>query len=494
MASAASRWDSFVYGATMNYDIGMVGLGVMGRNLLLNLADHGYRVIGLDTDTAKAQALRTEAALTPNPFPGGRGENAVDATTDAKKFLAAQKLPRAIILLVPAGKAVDAVINQLAPDLSQGDLLIDAGNSQFKDTDRRHTELAAKQLNFFGMGVSGGESGARHGPSMMPGGPRAAYDRVKPMLESIAAKVNGEPCVAYIGAGSSGHYVKMVHNGIEYGIMQLLGEVYDLLHRGAGLTNPELADLFESWHQGELNSFLMEITAKIFRKLDPKTGKHLVDVILDVARQKGTGKWTSQEAMDLQVPLLTIDAAVALRDISAYDTERAQAAKLLSIMPSASLADRTKFLEQVRNATYCSILLTYAQGFAMLRKADQTYKYGLDLATIAKIWRGGCIIRASMLEPFRMAYQEQPDLPNLLLHPKIAQAVLKRQADLRTTVHAAIDLGIPAAGLMNALAYLDAYRSARLPTNLTQAQRDFFGAHTYERIDEKGTFHTQWEE
>ncbi|MSQ97393.1 MAG: NADP-dependent phosphogluconate dehydrogenase [Gemmataceae bacterium] len=465
------------------FDIGMVGLGVMGRNLLLNLADHGFRVIGLDTDLGKVQALKNE---------GNR--DSVDATTDAKVFLAAQRLPRAIILLVPAGKAVDAVINQLAPDLTPGDLLIDAGNSQFKDTDRRHQELATKRLNFFGMGVSGGESGARHGPSMMPGGPKAAYDRVRPMLESIAAKVNGEPCVAYIGAGSSGHYVKMVHNGIEYGIMQLLAEVYDLLHRGVGLTNSELADLFDEWHQGELNSFLMEITAKIFRKLDPKTGKHLIDVILDVARQKGTGKWTSQEAMDLQVPLLTIDAAVALRDISGYDVERAQASKLLTYAGPVLSVNKAAFVEQMRNAIYATILLTYAQGFAMLRKADKVYQYGLDLASIAKIWRGGCIIRASMLESFRMAYQDQPELPNLLLHPKIAEAVIKRQADLRATIRSAVGLGIPAAGLMNALAYFDAYRSARLPTNLTQAQRDFFGAHTYERIDEKGPFHTKWEE
>jgi 6-phosphogluconate dehydrogenase len=466
----------------MQYDIGMVGLGVMGRNLLLNLADHGFHVIGLDTEAAKVQALKTE---------GNRAS--VDATTDAKAFLAAQRLPRAIIFLVPAGKAVDSVISQLAPNLSPGDLLIDAGNSQFKDTDRRHQELAAKGLNFFGMGVSGGESGARHGPSMMPGGPKAAYERVKPMLEAIAAKVNGEPCVAYIGAGSSGHYVKMVHNGIEYGIMQLLAEVYDLLHRGAGLANPDLADLFERWHQGELNSFLMEITARIFRKLDPKTGKHLVDVILDVGRQKGTGKWTSQEAMDLQVPLLTIDAAVALRDISGYETERTQASALYKAGASFG-GDKAALLEQARQATYAATLLTYAQGFAMLRKADLAYQYGLDLASIAKIWRGGCIIRSSQLESFAKAFTDQPTLPNLLLHPKIAEAVTTRQADLRALVKSAIDLGIPAAGFMNALAYLDSYRTARLPTNLTQAQRDFFGAHTYERIDEKGTFHTKWEE
>ncbi len=467
----------------MQYDIGMVGLGVMGRNLLLNLADHGFRVIGLDTDPGKVQALKTE---------GNR--DTVDATLDAKAFLTAQRLPRAIILLVPAGKAVDAVINKLAPNLSQGDLLIDAGNSHFKDTDRRYNELAAKGLNFFGMGVSGGEAGARGGPAMMPGGPRAAYDRVKPMLDAIAAKVNGDPCVDYIGSGSAGHYVKMVHNGIEYGIMQLLAEVYDILHRGAGLTNPELADLFQSWHDGELNSFLVEITAKIFRKLDPKTGKHLVDVILDVARQKGTGKWTSQEAMDLQVPLMTIDAAVSSRDISAYDVERMQASKVYAGIGTNWSGDRAALQTIARNATYAAVLLIYAQGFAMLRKASTTYSFGLDLGTIAKIWRGGCIIRSTMLETFRTAFAEQPDLPNLLLSSKIAPDLARCHTGLRSLIASAITLGIPCAALMNSLAYFDAYRSARLPMNLTQAQRDLFGAHTYERIDEKGTFHTKWEE
>ncbi|MBI2806138.1 MAG: NADP-dependent phosphogluconate dehydrogenase [Planctomycetes bacterium] len=464
------------------FDIGMVGLGVMGRNLLLNLADHGFRVIGLDTDPAKVEALKKE---------GNRAS--VDATTDAQAFLAAQRLPRAVILLVPAGKAVDAVIDELAPRLQPGDLLIDAGNSQFKDTDRRHRELAGKQLNFFGIGVSGGESGARHGPSMMPGGPKAAYDRVRPMLEAIAAKVNGEPCVAYVGSGSSGHYVKMVHNGIEYGIMQLLAEIYDLLRRGAGLTNPELAEVFERWNQGELNSFLIEITAKVFRKLDPKTGKHLVDVILDVARQKGTGKWTSQEAMDLQVPLLTIDAAVAMRDMSAYDAERVRANQRFGVSVMPLDGDRARFLEQARNALSCATLLTYAQGFAMLRKASTTYDFGLDLASVAAIWRGGCIIRAAVLEKFRAAFTAQPDLPNLLLDEAVAKTVLGCEGDLRVVVKSAIDFGIPVAGLMNALAYFDAYRTARLPTNLTQAQRDFFGAHTFERIDEAGKFHANWE-
>ena len=422
------------------------------------------------------------------------GRDSVDATSDAKAFLAAQRLPRAIILLVPAGKAVDAVINELTPNLTPGDLLIDAGNSQFKDTDRRHQELAAKQLNFFGMGVSGGESGARYGPSMMPGGPKPAYERVKPMLEAIAAKVNGEPCVAYMGSGSAGHYVKMVHNGIEYGIMQLIAEIYDLLHRGLKMSNADLATLFDGWHRGELNSFLMEITAKILRKIDSKTGKHLVDVILDVARQKGTGKWTSQEAFDLQSPLLTIDAAVSMRDISAYEAERTQASKLYAINQAPFAGDRAAFLDKMRDAAFASILLTYAQGFALLRKASQTYNYGLDLGSIAKIWRGGCIIRASALESFRAAFESQPDLPNLLLNAKIAETMRTRQGGLRAAVVAAIEHGIPAAALMNALAYFDAFRTARLPTNLIQAQRDFFGAHTYERIDEKGTFHTKWEE
>lgn len=467
----------------MNYDIGMVGLGVMGRNLLLNLADHGFRVIGLDTDAGKVDALKKE---------GNR--ESVDATTDAKAFLAAQRLPRAIILLVPAGKAVDAAIAELTPNLTPGDLLIDAGNSHFKDTDRRYQELSAKKLNFFGMGVSGGESGARHGPAMMPGGPKDAYERVRTMLEAIAAKVEGDPCVAYIGSGSSGHYVKMVHNGIEYGIMQLLAEVYDLLHRGLGMKHAELADLFDSWHRGELSSFLVEITAKILRKMDPKSNQPLVEMILDVARQKGTGKWTSQEAMDLQLPLLTIDAAVSMRDISAYDGERTQASKLYAITGTPIAEDKAAFQKRVGNAAYAAILLTYAQGFAMLRKATQTYHYGLDLASIAKIWRGGCIIRSKMLEIFRAAYSQEPELANLLLSPWVQAELGKRHADLRAVVTVAANLGIPTAGFMTALAYFDAYRSARLPMNLIQAQRDFFGAHTYERVDEKGTHHTKWEE
>jgi 6-phosphogluconate dehydrogenase len=447
------------------------------------MADHGFGAAGLDRDASKVQALKVE----------GAGKK-VEATVDATAFVGLLKAPRAVILLVPAGKAVDAVVAELTPLLQAGDLIIDAGNSLFKDTDRRAKELEANGLHFFGMGVSGGESGARHGPSMMPSGPREAYEHVRPILEAVAAKVQGQPCVTYLGPGSCGHYVKMVHNGIEYGIMQILAETYDLLHRGLDMGNPELAKTFEEWNQGELGSFLIEITAEIFRKIDPKTGKHLVDMILDVARQKGTGKWTSQEAMDLQVPLLTIDAAVALRDLSAYDDERAAASRVLRGAHGTFGGDVEAFVRHLASACYAATVITYAQGFVMLRQASRVYGYNLDLEAVARIWRGGCIIRAMLLEDIRAAFQAQPDLPNLLLDPKLSQEIMKRQRDLRAIVKGAIDLGIPTAGFMNALAYFDSYRTARLPTNLTQAQRDFFGAHTYERIDEKGTFHTQWEE
>jgi 6-phosphogluconate dehydrogenase len=465
------------------YDLGMVGLGVMGRNLLLNMADHGYAVAGLDTNPDKVQALKTE----------GAGKK-VDATTSAADFLAMLRRPRAVMLLVPAGRPVDAVIETLLPLLEPGDLIIDAGNSHFTDTDRRAKALADKGVHFFGMGVSGGEAGARYGPSIMPGGPQAAYERVRPILEAVAAHVNGEPCVTYLGPGSAGHYVKMVHNGIEYGLMQLIAECYDLMKRGLGLNNDELHAVFDQWNQGELNSFLIEITAQIFLKVDDKTGNRLVDMVLDVARQKGTGKWTSQDAMDLQVPIPTIDAAVSMRDLSGYEEERKAAAKALTGPSERYLGDRQAFLGRLRGALYAATVMTYAQGMAQLRKASQVYGYNLKLEDVARIWRGGCIIRAALLEDLRTAYQANPDLPNLLLDPNLGQAVATRQDDLRAVVGTAAQLGIPAPGFMASLGYYDGYRSARLPANLTQAQRDYFGAHTYERIDEKGTFHTDWDE
>lgn len=464
-----------------SFDFGMVGLGVMGRNLLLNLADHSFGVAGLDTDPAKVAALKQEGA-----------SKKVDATTDAKTFVAMLETPRVVVLLVPAGKAVDSVLGELSPLLSPGDLVIDAGNSHFKDTERRSKEMAAKNLNFFGMGVSGGEAGARRGPSMMPGGPKDAYERVRPMLDAIAAKVNGEPCVEWVGPGAAGHYVKMVHNGIEYGLMQILGECYDLMRRGLGMSIPEIQKTFDAWNKSSLASFLVEITAKILTKTDPKTGKHLVEVILDVARGKGTGKWTTQEAAELQSPFLAVEAAVAMRDLSAQEAERAEAHRIYggpSVLPDA--AGVKKHLE---GACLAAFTMAYAQGFGLLRKASAAYSYQLDLETIARIWRGGCIIRAAFLETIRQAYKTRSDLPHLLLDAKIADSLKKTQADLREVLRAAMAAGIPVAAMSACLQLFDAYRAGQLPTNLVQAQRDFFGAHTYERVDEKGTFHTKWEE
>ncbi len=466
--------------AETNLDIGMVGLGVMGRNLLLNMADHGYSVGGLDTDAAKVKSLLAEAA----------GKKA-GATTDAKEFVAMLRKPRAIMMLVPAGKPVDAVIREMMPLLSPGDLLIDAGNSHFKDTDIRNKALAEKSFHFFGMGVSGGESGARHGPSMMPGGPKEAYERVRPILEAVSAKVNNDPCVAYLGPGSAGHYVKMVHNGIEYGLMQLISETYDVMKRVLGLSNEELHGVYDTWNRGELNGFLMEITAGIFRQKDDKSNKLLIDVILDVARQKGTGQWTSQDALELKVPAPTIDAAVAMRDLSGREEIRAAANKMFQ-SPQIVSRPEPVMIEKIRNAFHAAMIITYAQGMAQLQAASKAYSYGLNMELIARIWRGGCIIRASLLEDIRNAYRAKPDLPELILDPAIGKKVSERVADLRAFIKLAVENGIPAAGHMMCLTYFDAYRSGWMPFNLIQAQRDYFGAHTYERVDEKGTFHTHW--
>jgi 6-phosphogluconate dehydrogenase len=468
----------------INFDFGMVGLGVMGRNLLLNMADHGYTVIGLDLDATKVAALEQEAA---------EGKK-VHGTVSAEEFIRSLRKPRALMLLVPAGKAVDSVINTLLPFLEPGDIVIDGGNSYFTDTDRRMAFLAEKGINYLGVGISGGEKGARFGPSMMPGGSETAYQRVKPIFESVAAKVNGEPCVTYLGAGSAGNYVKMVHNGIEYAIMQLLSETYDLFKHGIQATDDELHQIYDEWNRTELQSFLVEITADIFLKNDEKTGKRLVNLILDQAKSKGTGKWTSQNAMDLQVPLPTVDMAVAMRDMSAHKPEREKAATILSAqpLPAVTIGDRVAFIKQVKNAFYVSMLTCYAQGLALLRVASQSYNYGLKLNDVARIWRGGCIIRAACLEDIRQAFEKQPDLANLLIDAKIASEVLKRQADTRSVVKTAVDLGVAVPALMASLSYFDAYRSKNLPTNLIQAQRDYFGAHTYERIDQEGVFHTDW--
>jgi 6-phosphogluconate dehydrogenase len=465
-------------------DIGLIGLGTMGRNFALNLADHGFAVAVYNRTTEKTRDFM-ENEVNARPIQAGY---------DLQEFVGLLRRPRAVILLVAAGDAVDAVLRELLPGLSPGDLIIDSGNSHFTDTNRRGRFLSGVQLNFMGLGISGGEAGARSGPSLMPGGSRAGYDRVGPMLEAVAAQFKGEPCVAYLGPRSAGHYVKMVHNGIEYGLMELIAETYDLFTRGLGLTPAELAPIYERWNREELNSFLVEITAKIFARQDDRTGKPLIDLILDKAKQKGTGMWTSWDAMDLQVGTPSIDAAVVMRDMSGYKEERLAASQVLAGPSHTFTGDRQSCIGQVKNALYAGMIATYAQGLALLRKASATYDYGLDLAAVARIWRGGCIIRAALLEDIRTAYKTNAEMPNLLMDPHLGQEFMSREADLREVVKTAITLGLPAPGLMATLSYFDAYRSAGLPANLIQAQRDFFGAHTYERLDAPGVFHTEWEE
>jgi 6-phosphogluconate dehydrogenase len=463
-------------------DIGMVGLGVMGRNLLLNMAEHGFSVAGYDTDINKVNELLKEKSTYPY----------IRAASDIKDFILMLKRPRAVMLLVPAGSPVDSVINDLTGLLEPEDLIIDAGNSFFKDTDIRSRRLAEKKIRFMGVGISGGEEGARHGPSIMPGGPRDSYERIRPIFEAAAAKVNGDPCVAWLGPGSAGHFVKMVHNGIEYGFMQLIAESYDLMKRCLGLDDDKLHTVFSEWNNGVLNSFLIEIAAEIFSRIDEKTGKRLIDVILDVARQKGTGMWTSQSAMELQVPAPSIDMAVDLRNLSAFEEEREIAGRLLYRPPRRFKGDTDTFLKQLERALYTGMILTYSQGISVLAAASRTYRYDLDLETVARIWRGGCIIRAGLLQDILTAFRLNPELSGLLLDPGISQKIMDNQDNLRYIVCQAADAGIPAPALMASLGYLDASRSGWLPANLIQAQRDFFGAHTYERIDEIGTFHTEW--
>ncbi len=462
-------------------DIGMIGLGVMGRNFALNIRDHGFSVAGYDRDGEQRALWMAEA---------GRG-NAYGAATleDTIRLL---RKPRAVMMLVPAGPPVDAVILELLPLLSAGDLIIDGGNSHYRDTELRQKTLAEKGLFFLGVGVSGGESGARSGPSLMPGGEPEAYERIRNIFEATAARVDGDPCVAYLGPGSAGHYVKMVHNGIEYGFLQLIAETYDLMKRGLGFNGAELREVFRRWNESELNSFLLEITANIFGEVDPKTGCPLIDQILDEAKQKGTGKWASEDAMELQVPMPSVDAAVAMRNLSMYKEERLAIHRAINLPLEGFAGDRKAFLDRLQSALYAALIITYAQGMAQLRAASQVCGYGFPLETVARIWRGGCIIRAAVLENIRAAFARQPALENLLTDPVLGAEVSTRSGDLRTTVCEAVGMGIPVPGLMASLGYLDSFRSDWLPANLIQAQRDYFGAHTYERIDGKGVFHTQW--
>ncbi|MEO5564367.1 MAG: NADP-dependent phosphogluconate dehydrogenase [Chitinophagaceae bacterium] len=479
--------------SSIQYDFGMIGLGTMGRNLLLNMADHGFAAIGFDKDSTKTALLESSAS------PG----TTVKGAASLAEMVEGLKSPRKIMMLVPAGPIVDSVINELLPLLGTGDIVIDGGNSHYIDTLKRIEYLKDKDIHFVGMGISGGEHGARLGPSIMPGGDVVAWQQLKPILEAISAKVGspqdlvkgkgeGDPCVAYMGKGAAGHYVKMVHNGIEYAIMQLISEVYDLLKRHAGLDNDELNTVFKKWNEGDLKSFLIEITTIIFLIVDPETKKRLLDVILDKAGSKGTGKWTSQDAMDLGVAVPTIDMAVIMRSLSAAKDERIAAAALYKPLPKTVSSGKEKIIEQLHDALYVATIICYAQGLSMLSKASAELKMDIPLKDVVKIWRGGCIIRSSLLEIFMQVYSSKQVPANILLHKKIASLVKKKSSNLRKVVKMAASNKIPAAGLMSTLAYLDSYSTEQLPVNLIQAQRDFFGAHTYQRIDKEGSFHTEW--
>nr|WP_299069066.1 NADP-dependent phosphogluconate dehydrogenase [uncultured Allomuricauda sp.] len=465
------------------YDFGLVGLGVMGRNFILNVADNGFTAFGNDLDEEKVSALIEEG-----------GDSAkVNATSDVVTFVNGLSTPRKIMLLVPAGKVVDIVIENLLPHLDKGDIIIDGGNSFFTDTDRREAYLQEKGINFFGAGVSGGAKGARKGPSIMPGGSRDAYQHVKPIFEAVSAKYKGEPCVAYLGPKSAGNYVKMVHNGIEYGLMQLTSEIYDLLKKAGDLTNEELHETYASWNAGRLQSFLVEITSEIFEQKDDLGEGHLVDKILDKAKQKGTGKWTSQNAMDLGIPVPTIDVAVSMREISALKEERVKADALYG-RPTPEPVVKKTLINKTESALYFAFIITYAQGMHQLADASKEYGYKLELGEIAKIWRAGCIIRAALLADITEAFKAEPQLQNLLLSSSFVDKVQETIGAARELVAYGATNGIPLPGLSNALTYFDAYTSSRLPLNLIQAQRDYFGSHTYERLDKEGVFHTEWED
>ncbi|MCX5904161.1 MAG: NADP-dependent phosphogluconate dehydrogenase [Proteobacteria bacterium] len=468
---------------THSCEIGVIGLGVMGRNLALNCAEHGFPVVVYNRTAEKTSEfiVRDAAGV------------ALRAGYTLQEFTELLRKPRAVIMMVPAGPPVDSMIQELLLFLEAGDVLIDGGNSRPVDTDRRGKSLQEKGILYLGTGISGGEAGARFGPSIMPGGPQKAYERVQPVMEAIAARAEGAPCVSYLGQGSAGHYVKMVHNGIEYGLMQLIAETYDVMKRGLGLQAGELHHIYAQWNEGKTACYLLEITARIFSALDEKTGQPLINLILDAAGQKGSGMWTSQEALNLQIPTPTIDASVAMRNLSGLKKDRTAAAGVLGLAAPAFSGDRRRFIEQLRGAFYAGMLLTYTQGFALLYRASQVNTYRLRLAEVARIWRGGCIIRASLLNGIGTACRINPDLSNLLMDEQIAQALITHCDDLRAVVQSAAAMGIPAPAFMASLSYLDSYRSPWLPANLIQAQRDCFGAHTYERLDMPGTFHSKWQ-
>lgn len=467
----------------MAQSFGLIGLAVMGENLALNIERNGFPIAVYNRSRDKTDTFMATRA---------QGKQ-VQPTYSLEEFVAALEPPRKILIMVKAGGPVDAVIEQLKPLLAPGDILIDGGNSLYEDTERRTQDLEALGLTYIGMGVSGGEEGALNGPSLMPGGTRSAYEKIEPIVTKIAAQVDNGPCVTYIGPGGSGHYVKMVHNGIEYGDMQLIAEAYDLLKTVGGLNQAQLQATFATWNQtDELNSFLIEITAEIFKVSDPDTQEPLVELIQDAAGQKGTGRWTVMSALELGVSIPTIIAAVNARIMSSIKAERTAAAQELSGPGPIAPVDQATFIDQVRDALYCSKICSYAQGMALLAKASAEFGYGLNLAEMARIWKGGCIIRAGFLSKIERAFTDNPQLPNLLLAPEFKQTILDRQAAWRSVVATAAQTGIAVPAFSASLDYFDSYRRDRLPQNLTQAQRDFFGAHTYERIDKPGTFHTEW--
>lgn len=463
--------------------MGLVGLAVMGENLALNIESKGFSISVFNRTSSKTK-----------DFAGGvaKGKNILP-TYSIEEFVNSLEKPRRIMLMVKAGEAVDTFIEKLLPHLDKGDLIIDGGNSFFGDTIRRNKSLSEKGILYIGTGVSGGEEGALHGPSIMPGGQKSAYDLMSPIFGKIAAQVHGKPCCAYIGPDGAGHYVKMIHNGIEYGDMQLITEAYGIMKNVLGMEAGELHDIFSKWNKGELNSYLIEITADIFSKTDEETGKSLVEVILDKAGQKGTGKWASQSALDLGIPAPTIAEAVFARCISALKEERVKASKILSGPKERFDGNREEFVESICKALYASKICSYAQGFALMQAASEEHKWDLKLGEISMLWRGGCIIRAQFLHRIKEAFDRNPNLKNLLLDPYFKEVIEKSQTAWRQVVSASANSGIPIPAFSSALCYYDSYRQERLGANLIQAQRDYFGAHTYQRIDKEGTFHTEWQ-
>lgn len=468
---------------TPQYNFGMIGLGTMGRNFLLNMADHGYAVAGFDLDPSKCELLETTA--TKGTITKGFAE--------LQEMVKSLEKPRKIMMLVPAGNPVDQVISNLLPLIEKGDIIIDGGNSHYTDTLRRITSLEEKGIHFMGVGVSGGEEGARYGPSIMPGGDLSAWKAVQPLLEAVSAKVNGDPCVAYMGKNAAGHYVKMVHNGIEYAIMLMISELYDFMKTKLGVENEEMAKIFQQWDSGDMKSYLLEITGDIFQIKDTETHNFLVDMILDKAGSKGTGKWTSQDAMDLPVSIPSIDMAVAMRDLSDYKEERMQAAKLYQKEVRKIVSKKDALIKDAHDALYFSMVLAYAQGLSMLYKASTELKMEIPLDDVVKIWRGGCIIRSNFLDIFYAIYKDNKgNISNILLDKKIAKRIKSKEPGARRFIRAAVQSRISCSGICSTMNYFDAFTKEKMPVNLIQAQRDYFGAHTYLRTDKKGIFHSDW--